>query len=161
MRSREQFIADYSLSHRHPANGVIHAICIPVIVVATLGLLWAIPLGRWLGLSGAWARWLNGATLAAIPIFVFYLRLSLRTALEMGIVFALSLALLLGALKLGWPLAPVCVGAWIVAWIGQFIGHKIEGKKPSFMEDLVFLLIGPLFVLEKYYRALGLSQKKS
>jgi uncharacterized membrane protein YGL010W len=47
---------------------------------------------------------------------------------------------------------PLSIAIFVVAWIGQFIGHKIEGKKPSFFDDLRFLLIGPLFVLGFLYR---------
>jgi uncharacterized membrane protein YGL010W len=51
-------------------------------------------------------------------------------------------------------LLPFSVAVFVLAWIGQFIGHKIEGKKPSFFEDVRFLLIGPLFVLSLLYRRL-------
>ena len=53
------------------------------------------------------------------------------------------------------PVLPASTAIFVVAWIGQFVGHKIEGKKPSFFEDLRFLLIGPLFVLSFLYRRLN------
>jgi uncharacterized membrane protein YGL010W len=52
---------------------------------------------------------------------------------------------------------PISLVVFVLAWIGQFVGHRIEGKKPSFFEDLRFLLIGPLFVLGFLYRRLGIS----
>ena len=52
---------------------------------------------------------------------------------------------------------PLSLAIFVLAWIGQFIGHKIEGKKPSFLDDLRFLLIGPLFVLSFLYRRLNLA----
>jgi uncharacterized membrane protein YGL010W len=48
----------------------------------------------------------------------------------------------------GWPqMWQICLGIFIISWIGQFIGHKIEGKKPSFLDDIKFLLIGPIWLL--------------
>ena len=55
------------------------------------------------------------------------------------------------------PLYQVCVTVFVIAWIGQFIGHKIEGKKPSFFKDLQFLLVGPMWLLHFVYRKLGIS----
>jgi uncharacterized membrane protein YGL010W len=65
-------------------------------------------------------------------------------------------AVMLAILALMPPMTvlPLSIAVFVVAWIGQFIGHKIEGKKPSFLEDLRFLLIGPLFVLGFLYRRL-------
>jgi uncharacterized membrane protein YGL010W len=68
-------------------------------------------------------------------------------------------AAMLGLLSL-MPLAavlPLSIALFVLAWIGQFIGHKIEGKKPSFLDDLRFLLIGPLFVLSFLYRRFKLA----
>ena len=56
-----------------------------------------------------------------------------------------------------WPVWQICLVVFIAAWIGQFIGHKIEGKKPSFLKDIVFLLIGPAWLLSKIYRKVGLK----
>ena len=49
----------------------------------------------------------------------------------------------------------LAIGVFVVAWIGQFIGHKIEGRRPSFLTDLVYLLVGPLWTLSKLYKRLG------
>jgi len=67
-------------------------------------------------------------------------------------------ALMLAVLALMPPMTvlPLSIAVFVVAWIGQFIGHKIEGKKPSFLDDLRFLLIGPLFVLGFLYRRFNL-----
>jgi uncharacterized membrane protein YGL010W len=68
-------------------------------------------------------------------------------------------ALMLAVLALMPPMTvlPLSIAIFVVAWIGQFIGHKIEGKKPSFFDDLRFLLIGPLFVLGFLYRRLNVA----
>ena len=49
------------------------------------------------------------------------------------------------------------LGIFIVSWIGQFIGHKIEGQKPSFFDDLKFLLIGPAWLLSFIYKKIGIK----
>ena len=54
---------------------------------------------------------------------------------------------------LGW----VALALFAVTWVFQFIGHRIEGKKPSFLEDLQYLLVGPVFLLAKLFRKLGLA----
>jgi uncharacterized membrane protein YGL010W len=54
------------------------------------------------------------------------------------------------------PLWLVCVIIFVVAWIGQFYGHKVEGKKPSFLKDIQFLLIGPAWLMHFIYRKLGI-----
>lgn len=152
MRNLSQFLAEYRKSHRNPLNQIIHVICVPIIFFSSLGLLWAIPVGQWLGMVGQHALWFNGATLFALPALVFYAVMSPGSLLAMTVWFAVSvwgiLALDSSALSLPW----VCAGLWVAAWIGQFYGHKVEGAKPSFADDLVFLLIGPLFVMEKLYR---------
>jgi uncharacterized membrane protein YGL010W len=45
---------------------------------------------------------------------------------------------------------------FILAWVGQFIGHKIEGMKPSFFQDLQFLLVGPMWLMHFVFKKLGL-----
>ena len=153
MRNLRQYLDDYQVSHQHPLNALIHVICVPTIFFSTLGLLWAIPVGRWLGLPPV----LNGATLLALPALLFYARLSLGAAAAMIAWFGASVALIAGIEAAGWPLVWICAGLWAAAWAVQFYGHEVEGAKPSFIEDLFFLLIGPLFVMQKLYRRLDLA----
>jgi len=157
MRTLPEFLAEYRKSHINPVNVAIHVVCVPLIFFCTLGLLWCIPAGRWLGLPPDIAYWVNGATLFAAPAMVFYARMSARSLLAMALWFAISLVGILALQSAGWPLGWVCGGVWVAAWIGQFYGHEVEGAKPSFADDLVFLLIGPLFVMEKLYRRAGTS----
>lgn len=140
-RTIDTLLAQYSESHLNPTNEIIHCICVPLIVFSLLGLIWAVhPL---LAVAG---------TLAAL---VYYFKLSRNFALGMLVMAAFMLALL-RALPPG-AVMPLSVTIFVLAWIGQFIGHKIEGKKPSFFDDLRFLLIGPLFVLGFLYRRLKLA----
>lgn len=140
-RPIDTLLAQYSESHLNPVNEVIHFVCVPVIVFTLLGLAWAIhPLCA------------VALTLAALA---YYFQLSKPFAVGM----LLMSLLMLGLLKALPPatVLPLSLAIFVLAWIGQFIGHKIEGKKPSFFDDLRFLLIGPLFVLSFLYRRLKLA----
>lgn len=140
-RTIDILLARYAESHRNRLNETIHVVCIPAIVFSLLGILWAIhPAVALLAVAGA---------------LVYYVRLSRPFALGMGVMAAVMLGLL-GLLPEGTVL-PTAMGVFVVAWIGQFIGHHIEGKKPSFFEDLRFLLIGPLFVLGLLYRRMRVA----
>lgn len=156
MRNLNQFLADYGDSHQDPTNQLIHFICVPVILVTTLGLLWMLPLGQWMGLEGELARWVNGATLLGVLSAIVYLRLGVGVLALMVGWFALSVAIITAIEGAGLPLGWICLGAWVAAWIVQVYGHKVEGKKPSFVDDLIFLLIGPIFVSVEVAAKLGL-----
>ena len=156
MRSLNQFLADYGESHENPVNQLIHFVCVPVILISSLGLLWLVPVGQWLGLEGAAGQWINGATLLAAFSAVIYLRLGIGVLVLMTGWFALSVAVILGIQNAGLPLGWISLGAWVAAWIVQIYGHKVEGKKPSFVEDLIFLLIGPIFVSVELASKVGL-----
>lgn len=152
MRSRSDFMQEYVASHRNPVNALIHVICVPVIFFTSTALLWSVPLGRWLGADAAIAPWLNLATVVAVPIALFYARLGSRSFVS-GLAWMLVSGLACRALQIaGMPLVRPALVLWLVAWAIQIYGHKIEGAKPSFFDDLVFLLIGPLFVQDKLGR---------
>ena len=140
-RAIDDLLARYSESHLDHTNERIHVICVPVIVFSLLGLLWAVhPLV---------------AVAATIASLAYYVKLSPPFAMGMLAMSALMLGLL--SLLPGAAVLPLSIALFVLAWIGQFIGHKIEGKKPSFLDDLRFLLIGPLFVLSFLYRRLNLA----
>ena len=131
----------YSESHLNPTNEAIHCVCVPLIVFSLLGLIWAIhPLL---------------AVALAVSSMVYYFKLSRNFALGMLVMASFMLAVL-SALPPA-SVLPLSIVIFVLAWIGQFIGHKIEGKKPSFFDDLRFLLIGPLFVLSFLYRRMKLA----
>lgn len=134
----EQWLQEYDLSHRHPVNIRIHKICVPAIVFALLGLLSSVPSP------------LNLAWLATAAGLAFYWRLGRAPALAMAAMCLPMLLLLEAASRAGLPLVLLSLGLFVVAWIGQFVGHAIEGKKPSFLRDLQFLLIGPLWTLRRW-----------
>ena len=88
----------------------------------------------------------------AVVVLIYYYALAWRLALGMTLVTAAMIFIVYGVnLTVAWPWLVWAI-VFVVAWIGQFIGHKIEGKKPSFFKDLLFLLIGPLWLLAFIYR---------
>lgn len=149
MKSLHTWLDEYSASHRNPVNKRLHWLCVPVIVFSIWAALLAIPVGN---------AWLNPATGAIAFMVLYYLPLSLPLALGMAVVsvplYALAL-FLHGALGSGGLLALAAV-LFVLAWIGQFIGHHVEGARPSFFKDLQFLLIGPLWLLAAAFQRLGL-----
>jgi uncharacterized membrane protein YGL010W len=151
MRPLSDWLEEYGVSHRHPLNEALHFICVPAIVLSILGLLWAIPVPRQLAL-GPWVNW---ATLTAALVLVYYLALSRELALGVLAVFVLMLLVVRGLAALPYPLWASCLAIFLVAWIGQFIGHAVEGRRPSFFKDVQFLLIGPIWLLAAAYRRIG------
>ena len=139
-RRVDQLLAHYGESHRNPANGAIHCVAIPLIMVSLVGLMYALH------------PWVAYAFLAAS--MVYYARIGSWVFLVTMAVISLAAIALVQAL--GSWLLPVSVAVFVLAWIAQFVGHKIEGKKPSFLEDLQYLWVGPLFVLAKLFAKLGL-----
>lgn len=148
MRTLEQFLGDYAESHQNPTNRLIHFICVPTIFFSTLGLMWAVPVAAWFG----GPAWINLGTLFAVATIPFYARLSLGSLMAMTLWALASFAGIVAIERLGGPLVAICAGLWLAAWALQFYGHKVEGAKPSFADDLVFLLIGPLFVQRELFR---------
>lgn len=148
-----QLLAEYSADHQNPVNWLLHNICVPLIAIALIGLLWAIPVP---GIFASSSPWFNFGTAALIVINVYYLRLAPRLGLGMVVAALLIAPLLTFAAGLPAPLWLMALVVFTVGWIGQFIGHYIEGRRPSFFRDLRFLLIGPLWVLEKFYAVIGI-----
>ncbi len=149
MKAQNIWFEEYAESHQNELNQKIHYVCVPAIFFSIVGLVACIPNGfitSTLGISssvfGNWA----GLTLAILMIF--YARLSIKTFILMAV---FSIVCLYGNYYLSTvaPLLLTSLGIFVVAWIGQFYGHKVEGKKPSFLKDIQFLLIGPAWVFEK------------
>ena len=141
MRTIDTLLAQYGESHRNHVNEWVHIVCVPLIVFSLLGLLWSAHPSM--------------ALLASILALYYYYKLSRPFAAGMLAILAIMLGLLL--LMPAQTILPVSLALFVLAWIGQFIGHQIEGKKPSFLDDVRFLLVGPLFVLGFLYRRLRLA----
>jgi uncharacterized membrane protein YGL010W len=154
-KSADQWFAEYGESHQDDANELIHWICVPIIFFSVLGLLWSIPVPAALAAAAPWFKWLYPLLLAAL---VFYFRLSVPLAFGLlGFVLVCCVLLELQA-RQGWfPVWKSSLVLFVFAWIGQFIGHKIEGQKPSFFKDVVFLLIGPAWLMHFIYKKLKIA----
>lgn len=139
VRPVDRLIGHYAESHRHPTNVLIHWICVPLIVWSSLALIDAIH------------PWLAYASI--VGSIVYYLRLSLSFAVAMSIFGTLCVYSLGFVPHAAW----VALALFVITWAVQFYGHQIEGKKPSFLEDMQYLLVGPLFLLSKLFRKLGIG----
>jgi uncharacterized membrane protein YGL010W len=157
MRSVDQWLEEYGDSHRHPVNKALHWVCVPLIVLTVLGLLSLVPLPL---VTARWP-WLNAGVVVAVLALLYYLRLSPPLALGALPLLWLAFAGIDTLASLRWPLWLSCVAIFVVAWVGQFIGHAIEGRRPSFFKDLQFLLIGPLWLLACVYRAVGIRYSRT
>ena len=147
-RDIHQWISDYGISHQNPTNKKIHWICVPVIMFSLLGLL---SLVKFYNINLAYG-------LIAMAL-IFYIKLSISISMGMLLISTIQLGAIyyLEKILLFPTLLSVYMGIFVVAWIGQFIGHKIEGQKPSFFEDLQFLLIGPAWLLSFIYKKIGVK----
>lgn len=146
-------LAEYAADHQNPVNKRLHTICVPVIVVSLIGLLWSIPVP---GAGSALPSFVNWATVGIVLALAWYLRLSPPLALGMILASAVAIGIVVALGRLDSPLWLSSAAIFVVAWIGQFIGHGFEGKRPSFFRDLRFLLVGPLWVLAGMYKRLGI-----
>ena len=153
MRRIQSWLDDYGESHRNHANKLLHWLCVPVIVWCVVGFLWCIPIPRAFPAEMPMVNW---ASLTVLAAFIYYAQLSVPLALGALPIFA---AMLWSVERLAASgssiLLGTCTVLFVIAWIGQFIGHSIEGKRPSFFKDVQFLFIGPLWLLADLYRRLG------
>lgn len=158
-RPIDVYFDKYAESHQDHTNELIHWICVPLIVFSLFGLIWAIPFPQ-IGLLGKYNGYVNWASfLIAFAIYYYYQLSPVLSYVMLLIIMAFS-AGIVGLEKLhtnsGWPeMWQVCLIIFVISWIGQFIGHKIEGKKPSFLDDVKFLLIGPIWLLHFVFKKMG------
>ena len=150
-KSINTWLDEYADSHQNKINKSIHWLCVPLITFTLLGLLSLISYDfKTYNIDLA-------SILIAIAI-IFYLRLSKNLAIGM-LIFSTICIFILSKLKTVMPvsnLITLYILVFIISWIGQFIGHKIEGKKPSFIKDIQFLLIGPVWLLSFIYKKLNI-----
>ena len=155
MKSINIWLDRYGESHKNPLNKRIHWVCVPLIMLSLMGLLWSIPFPFEIFAVYKQKPYpipINFATLFISICTIYYFTLSISIAVGM---IGVSILLILGVMGLDsmqylklWEVSSLI---FIFAWIGQFIGHRIEGKKPSFFEDIQFLLIGPAWLMSFIY----------
>ena len=152
-REVDRWLGNYSEDHRNPTNILVHWICVPLILWTVIALLWVVPVPESIGRAGLWAG------VGMFAAMMFYLRLSRALAFGMLAAFVLlglvteGLYRVLGPAPLMW----LAIGVFVVAWIAQFVGHHIEGRRPAFFTDLAYLLIGPAWIVAKIMRRLHIA----
>ncbi|WP_114748903.1 Mpo1 family 2-hydroxy fatty acid dioxygenase [Pleomorphovibrio marinus] len=158
MRKIEQLLQEYGSSHQNATNKTIHWVCVPLIFFSIVGLIYSIPPGPLVNLSFLLGSFANWATLILAIVLFYYM--SLSPPLALGMFLFSSMCLLVANLLTivsPIPLWALSLFLFFVSWVFQFYGHKIEGKKPSFFQDLQFLLIGPAWLMHFIYKRLGLA----
>jgi uncharacterized membrane protein YGL010W len=151
MRRIDCLLTEYAKSHQNAVNKLIHWFCITLIFFSVVGMAWCIPF------PFASNPFVNWATLAMIPVAAYYVYLSRTLAVGMILlmcVFALCAYLM--HIHINTPLWLISVVIFIISWVFQFLGHMVEGQKPSFLTDVRFLLVGPAWLMHSVYRRVGL-----
>ena len=153
MKTVNQWLNEYGESHQNPTNKSIHWVCVPAIFFSIVGLLYSIKL--------PWTIndiTINVAMIVLLLTTLYYLQLSLQLGIGMflfGIICLFLCFLIEKYVPVRLWIASVII--FVIAWIGQFYGHNIEGKKPSFLKDIQFLLIGPMWLMSFIYKKWGIN----
>ena len=157
MRKIDQLLAEYGESHQNSTNKTIHWICVPLIFFSVVALIASIPsqpVQSVLGYGNPYANW---AAVVLILVLIYYVSLSIPLSVGMMLFGALCLVTVNAIVRSTTiPLWVISLIIFFVAWVGQFYGHKVEGKKPSFLKDIQFLLIGPAWLMHFIYKRLGI-----
>ncbi|HEY5371881.1 MAG TPA: Mpo1-like protein [Hanamia sp.] len=153
MKTVNQWLGEYGQSHQNKTNKLIHWVCVAAIFFSIIGLLYCIKVPLWID-----RHHLNVAMFAMLLVILYYLRLSFSIGIGMFLLgfFCLVLCHLIEK-YVPVSLWLICVIIFAIAWIGQFYGHNVEGKKPSFLKDIQFLLIGPMWLMSFIYKKMGVK----
>jgi uncharacterized membrane protein YGL010W len=154
MRTVHEWLNEYGESHTNETNKLIHWICVPAIFFSIVGLLYGIKLPFYISNT----LQLNVAIIALVLTTIYYLSLSIKIGIGM-LIFEIICLEICYLIEFYGPIALwlLCIIIFVFAWIGQFYGHKVEGKKPSFFKDIQFLLIGPMWLMSFIYKKMGIS----
>jgi len=134
--TQTELFREYGAYHADSRNRVCHAIGIPLIVLGVMGMLHLVRLGP-----------VDLAMVASVAVLIYYATIDVRGAALSVVAFA---ALYLAGMYLNWQWG---LAAFVVGWVFQLVGHTFEGSKPKFLENLVYLLIGPLYIFEEMFDA--------
>ena len=154
MKNIYEWNNEYGLYHKNKTNKIIHWICVPIIMFTLFGLLSLVNFSIYN---------INILQILIVLSLFFYMRLSISLSIGMALISAVFYYIILLLETIDFfntkELLLLYLLTFIVAWFGQFIGHKIEGKKPAFFKDLQFLLIGPVWLLSFIYNKLNIKLK--
>ena len=163
MKKIDLLLEEYGSSHKNKTNKFIHWICVPAIFFSIVALIWSIPLGPLENLKIYNFQIINWATISLVLVVFYYIKLSPLLTIGMVIFSTICLYMtnllenLINSGKIEFQLWLIALTIFVVSWIIQFIGHEIEGKKPSFLKDVQFLLIGPAWLMHFIYKKINLS----
>ena len=155
MKPIQNWLDEYAESHQHPVNIKIHWICVPLIMLSIIGLLASIQIN--INVLSAYPKYNHAGIILVLFGCIYYYFLSKSLLLGMIPVSITMLMVVSWLSTFSYPLWLTSLIIFVISWAGQFYGHKIEGKKPSFFKDIQFLMIGPLWLLSKLYRRYGIS----
>jgi uncharacterized membrane protein YGL010W len=157
MRKIDQLLEEYGESHQNSTNKAIHWICVPLIFFSIVGLVASIPSEPVQSVLGDGNPYANWAAVVLVLVLIYYVSLSIPLSIGMmlfGVLCLFAVNFLVSSTST--PLWATSLIIFFVAWVGQFYGHKVEGKKPSFFKDIQFLLIGPAWLMHFIYKRLGI-----
>jgi uncharacterized membrane protein YGL010W len=151
-RRVDRLFAEYGRSHANPTNRLVHFVAVPMIAWSALAVAALVPLPSAIRV----APWLNASHAVAAVALVYYLALSPRIAVAMA-AQAVALLWLVGLARSAPVPFPLLIAVvFVVAVVMQAVGHRIEGRRPSFLSDVQFLLVGPAWLTALVFRRLGL-----
>ena len=162
MKTIRNWLDEYGESHQNKINKFIHWICIPLIFWSIIALLSLIPFPTVFNSEDVFMEaFMHWGTVVIFLGLIFYLKLSFKIFLGMlfvslGVLYSVEQLLLLDCVD-DIILFYISMSVFVFSWILQFIGHKIEGKKPSFIKDIQFLLIGPAWLIGFIYNSLKIK----
>ncbi len=151
MKSINEWLDEYGTSHQNPTNKIIHFVCVPIIFFTLIGLLYCVKLPQFFGIQ------ITLAHVILVAVAIYYFMLSVPVAIGLVIYACICIMLCHLIERVTGHLLIISIVLFALAWIGQFWGHHIEGKKPSFLKDVQFLLIGPAWIMSFIFKKIGLA----
>ena len=153
MKKINSLLNQYGESHKNGTNKLIHWICVPAIFFSIVGLVSIIPfpweINIYEGINLSWAL------IALVLVLLYYVSLSVSLSLGM-LLFSIGCIFLCSKINVSMYAIWIYIGIFAFSWVFQFIGHNIEGKKPSFLQDIQFLLIGPAWLMHFILKKLNI-----
>lgn len=141
-----ELLHEYGKSHKNRTNIAIHSVAVPVIYFVSVALIWSIPPGLLSHIGVTWAH------VVVLPVLWYYFKLSGAVGAAMTFLTCLSFIAIEVLVFADISVWKTALSLFVVMWVLQFVGHKIEGKKPSFFQDLQFLLVGPAWWWTHWFR---------
>ncbi|WP_298504924.1 Mpo1-like protein [uncultured Maribacter sp.] len=160
MRKIHALLTEYGESHQTTFNKRVHYICVPAIFFSLIGLLACIPMDAIMAgiIPDSVLDYAHFGTVVILLSLIYYLRLSIPLFIGMLFFSVLVLIVIKQIVMLNIaPLWVIMLCIFAIAWVAQFIGHNHEGKKPSFLKDVQFLMIGPAWTMSHLFNAVGIK----